>query len=76
MGAALLALAGIAVFMSMKKRAFADRVRTQAAAELDRMLAQRNRLIPPSYGPAQTFLRFTHEVIVRETKKPRRPATS
>lgn len=65
-GALLLALAGVAVFMSMTARTSARDAMALANDQIADISAVRDALIPPSYPRINPFPRFSHEVVVRD----------
>jgi hypothetical protein len=65
-GAALLALAGGAAFMSTRTSQLAWNALAQANLQLAQLRATRNALIPPPHPPLDPYPRLSYDVIVRD----------
>ena len=65
-GAALLALAGGAAFMSTRTSQLAWNALLQANLQLAQLRATRNALIPPPHPPLDPYPRLSYDVIVRD----------
>ena len=63
-GAALLAVAGGAAFMSTRKYQLAWNALAQANLELAQLRARRNALIPPPHPPIDPYPRLSYDVVI------------